>query len=140
MPKQCKHPDCANPVFSKMLCKWHYKLPQYQSIDSDKKVPQKPSKEARKPIAKQSPKRKKLDALYNIMAAQFKKDKPYCMARLNGCTGKADHTHHLYAGASRDKYYLDSREWINCCENCHHQIHSVLGKEELYKLGLKKTY
>lgn len=137
MPKQCNYTNCTNPVFSKGRCTWHQIRSVIKKSNPVKKVA---VKGCNKLIKKVSDKRKKLDAVYSVMAAQFKKDYPYCMAKLKGCTGKADHTHHLYAGASRDRYYLDAREWINSCNNCHHLIHNVMSKEELYKLGLKKTY
>lgn len=89
-------------------------------------------------IPKQSDKRKKLDALYNVAAAQFKKDKPYCMARLPGCMGKTLDVHHLHSGKDKLKYYLDQSTWITVCPSCHFKIHNELGKDELVKLGLKR--
>ncbi|MDR3551275.1 MAG: hypothetical protein P4L31_07720 [Candidatus Babeliales bacterium] len=90
------------------------------------------------PIKRVSDKRAKLDQLYNVAAALYKKTNTKCMAKLKGCTGLTNHVHHLFSGASRSKYYLDQREWIGVCNNCHHQIHDVLGMDELINLGLKK--
>lgn len=85
-----------------------------------------------------SDKQAKLNRLYAIAAAQFKKDKGCCIAKLTGCTGKPDHVHHLFSGASRSKYFLDQTTWITCCNNCHHLIHDVMEKDELINLGLKR--
>lgn len=89
-------------------------------------------------IKRVSDKRAKLDAIYNIAATQFKKDNPYCMARLPECVSVTSDAHHLYSGSSRSKYYLDFREIITVCVMCHFKIHNVLGKDELIELGLKK--
>lgn len=90
------------------------------------------------PISKQSDKRKKLDAIYNIAAAIFKKAKPNCMAKLPGCMVKTSDVHHLRSGKDKLKYYLDQSTWITVCVSCHFKIHNEMGKDELIKLGLKK--
>lgn len=102
-----------------------------------KQTSQQPAKPFRV-IKKVSDKRKKLDAIYNIAATQFKKDNPSCMARLPECIGVTSDAHHLYSGGSRSKYYLDFREIITVCVMCHFKIHNVMGKDELIELGLKK--
>ena len=114
-PKLCK--DCAMKIKSK-------------ETGQTSKMPT--------PIKRVSDKRAKLDQLYNVAAALYKKTNTKCMAKLKGCTGLTNHVHHLFSGASRSKYYLDQREWIGVCNNCHHQIHDVLGMDELINLGLKK--
>ncbi len=134
MPKQCKHPNCTNPVFSKMLCKWHYNLPKYQSATDDKKAPHKSANTARKPIAKQSAKRKKLDAAYSVLAKSFKQRHPHCMARLDGCTGITSDVHHM---RGRNIYLLDETEFLLVCRNCHSwiELHPAQAKE----LGFSKN-
>lgn len=89
-------------------------------------------------IKKVSDKQAKLNAIYNVAATQFKKDRPLCEARLHGCQGATHHVHHLYSGASRSKYYLDCSTWLPVCNHCHHIIHDVLSKEDAINMGFKK--
>lgn len=134
MPKICSHTNCNTPVFSKGFCQHHWRgWKASQPLAQTDQVPAKPFRI--KPV---STKQAKLNAIYNVAAAQFKKDKPYCMARLQGCTGATQHVHHLFSGASRSKYFLDEREWCPVCNHCHRIIHDILSKEEAIKLGLKK--
>lgn len=92
-----------------------------------------------KVIKKVSTKQAKLNAVYNVAASQFKNDYPECQVKLEGCQYYTVDVHHLYSGASRTKYFLDSREWKTTCDACHFKMHNVLSKEEMFKLGLKKT-
>lgn len=77
---------------------------------------------------------------YEKAKAEFVKIKTKCEANLPGCTGKPDHVHHLYSGASRDRFYADSATWKMVCHHCHHLVHDVMSKEECYALDLKRTY
>lgn len=77
---------------------------------------------------------------YNKKNLEFRKTHVKCEARLPGCSGSPDHVHHLYSGASRDKFYTDETTWKIVCNHCHHLIHDVLSKDECYALDLKRTY
>lgn len=141
MAKNCSHPGCTYPVFSKSLCRNHW-LPKHgKPLFYHPKLKQTEDGKTAKPfrvIKKVSDKQAKLKAVYNIAASQFKKAKPACMARLHGCTGITSDVHHLFSGASRSKYYLDQTTWITVCVSCHHLIHDVMGKDQLISLGLKR--
>lgn len=128
--KRCKGCEKDRYIFSHGNClDCHNRL----------KMAKKPKEtKPRIPIKPVSDKRGKLDRAYSTMAQQFKNTHPDCMAQLPGCSHVTHHVHHLYSGASRSKYYLDSTTWITCCNHCHHMIHDVMGKDELVKLGLKK--
>jgi len=106
MPKICSHKGCNTPVFSKGFCQTHWrwwKASQPTLAQTDSKVA-KPFRV----IKKVSDKQAKLNAIYNVAATQFKKDRPLCEARLHGCQGV---THH---------------------------IHDVLSKEDSIIMGFKK--
>ena len=142
--KPCK--TCGDPsyLWAHGNCKW------CDGMLRAKKVAQKPYKhvtlaqtdtKVAKPfyaVPKVSPKQAKLNAIYNVAATQFKKDRPECEARLHGCQGLTHHVHHLYSGASRSKYYLDSTTWLAVCSHCHTTIHDVLSKEDAIAMGFKK--
>lgn len=94
----------------------------------------------KKAISKQSKSRAEEDKVYDKLNIEFRKTHTRCEARLAGCTGKPDHVHHLYSGASRDRFYADSATWKMVCHHCHHLVHDVMSKEECYALDLKRTY
>lgn len=81
-----------------------------------------------------SDKRKKLDAIYNIAATQFKKDNPYCMARLDVCTDRTSDIHHK---KGRGEYLLDVTTWLATCRECHHRIE--LNPAHAKELGLSEN-
>lgn len=91
-----------------------------------------------KPIKKVSDKQAKKNAAYSVMKKQFIKDNPRCQVGFQNCTLIATDIHHVYSGASRSKYFLDTREWKATCRNCHTVIHDYLPMHEAIALGLKK--
>ncbi len=140
MAKECSHDGCSYPVFSKGLCITHWR-PLYQKPIAHKPLTQTEDGGVAKPfriIKPVSDKQAKLNRIYATIAPLFKDQNKACMAKLPGCTGHTAHVHHLFSGASRSKYYLDTTTWITVCDHCHHLIHDVMGKDELVALGLKK--
>ena len=79
-----------------------------------------------KPIAKQSDKRKKENALYLIANKQFLKDHPTCMMNIPGvCSNQVScEVHHTFSGKDREKYFLDQTTWLATERNCHDWVHS----------------
>lgn len=122
----CKHCDA--------MLKIAYQKEQQVTLRQTDSIPAKPFRV----IKKVSDKQAKLNRIYAITAAIFKGDNSHCMAKLPECNGVTSDVHHLFSGASRSKYYLDTTEWIAVCVSCHHKIHNILGKDELIELGLKK--
>lgn len=91
-----------------------------------------------KPIPKLSDKEKKRQAAYSVLKKEFMKTRLICQVKLPGCTGNAVDVHHLFSGADRYKYFLDSTTWLSTCRFCHHIVHNELSSEELIELGLRK--
>ena len=93
-----------------------------------------------KPIKPKSDKKSIQDQLYSVLRNKFfqNDNNKSCKARLKDCTLVASDVHHLYSGNSRSEYYLDIKEWIPVCRNCHSLIHDKMTKEELISLDLKK--
>jgi hypothetical protein len=78
------------------------------------------------------------DKTYSLLRKDFLSLKPFCEARLPGCTNQSTDVHHTYFGNDRDKYYLITSTWKSVCRSCHNTIHDKLSAEELIKLGLKR--
>lgn len=93
-----------------------------------------------KPIKPKSDKKSIQDQLYSVLRNKFFQDdnNKSCKARLEGCTLVASDVHHLYSGSSRSEHYLNVKEWIPVCRNCHTKIHDDLTKDEAIALNLKK--
>lgn len=79
----------------------------------------KPKKVYAKPN-KISDKRKELNKEYFILVEQFKKDNPYCKAKVNEYCSKVTSEPHHRKG--RGKYLLDISTWLPVCRNCHTYI------------------
>lgn len=139
--KICK--TCGDPsyIWAHGNCKRCDGLARAQEAQQQPKLTQTDNGREAKPfriIKPVSDKQAKINKIYATMAPLFKTQNPYCMAKLPGCTGLTAHVHHLFSGASRSKYYLDTTTWIGVCDWCHHLIHDVMGKDELVELGLKR--
>lgn len=93
-----------------------------------------------KPIKPKSDKKSIQDQLYTVLRNKFFQDdnNKACKARLQECTLLASDVHHLYSGSSRSENYLNVKEWMPVCRNCHSKIHDQLTKEEAIALNLKK--
>ena len=93
-----------------------------------------------KPIKPKSDKKSIQDQLYTVLRNKFFQDdnNKSCKARLERCTLLASDVHHLYSGSSRSEHYLNVKEWIPVCRNCHTKIHDDLTKDEAIALNLKK--
>ena len=61
---------------------------------------------------------------------------PFCMIHGENCQGNATDIHHSYAGADRDKYYLDVSTWYATCRTCHIYLHEHI--KESKSLGYLK--
>lgn len=89
------------------------------------------------PIAKNSEKRIKLDALYKIINTSFLKRNPVCQVK--DCGKPSVCTHHK---KGRGEYYLDERTFLATCFLCHRKIEENpdWAKEEGYSESrLSKT-
>jgi len=93
-----------------------------------------------KPIKPKSDKKSIQDQLYTVLRNKFfqNDNNKSCKAKLQGCMLIACDVHHLYSGSSRSEHYLNVKEWIPVCRNCHSVIHNKMTKEELISLNLKK--
>src|SRR6185369_5031912 len=58
--------------------------------------------------------------VYNKEAARFKKENPFCMAKLDGCTKRTDEVHHKRGRLGLR--LMDEKYWLPVCRNCHRQI------------------
>ncbi len=85
-------------------------------------------------INKVSTKQAKLNAAYNVLATQFKKDNPYCKACLDDCTLATTDIHHMQG---RGEYLMDTSTWLPTCRSCHNWIE--LNVEKAKELGLSKN-
>lgn len=92
-----------------------------------------PQTKPNKPINKISDKQAKLNAAYNILNAQFKKDNKYCKAALPDCQYLTTETHHK---KGRGPYLLDQSTWLPVCSSCHHWIEEHPDKAKF--LGLSE--
>lgn len=90
-----------------------------------------------KPISKLSDKEKKRQVAYMALKKEHMKRYPLCQAHLIGCLGVSTDIHHLFMGADRLKYFLDTTTWKTVCRNCHSTIHDKLSNEKLIELGLR---
>lgn len=79
-----------------------------------------------KPIAKESPKRKKESILYSTMRKVYLDQHPQCEINIPGvCSHQnANQIHHTYSGKDRDKYFLDTATWKATEQNCHDWVHT----------------
>ena len=93
-----------------------------------------------KPIKPKSDKKSIQDQLYSVLRNKFfqNDNNKSCKARLQGCTLVASDIHHLYSGSSRSEHYLNVKEWLPVCRNCHKKSHDDLTKDEAIALNLKK--
>lgn len=134
MAKQCNYSNCTNPVFARLRCKWH------QQPKTDARGEEK-TKVTKYPIAKNKPrikavsvKQSELLRLYAKIAAKFKKDNPFCAARLPGCTLHTTDVHHK---KSRGEYLLVIEYFLPVCRSCHNWIHQ--NDAEARKLGFLES-
>lgn len=134
---QTKLKKCAECLQDKVIWKNHLGLKYcaqcWNKIKPQAPLKQSPIKSSQKPISKQSPKRKKLDAAYSILRKQFLQDHPMCQVHVNGvCTGPATQIHHSYDAGDREKYMNDTSTWFAVDFACHEFIHnnSLWAKEQ----------
>lgn len=100
---------------------------------------QSPIKSTQKPIPKQSPRRKKLDAAYSILRKQYLKDHPNCELNCSAkCSRVATDIHHLYWSGDREEFMNDFKEVKAGCRECHNEIHTKMSLEEVIERGFKK--
>jgi hypothetical protein len=80
------------------------------------------------PIKKVSDKMAKLLRVYNVLANQFKKNNPICLATVE-CSGSP--TTEVHHRKGRGEYLLDESTFLPVCGNCHKWIeaHPKLSKE-----------
>lgn len=76
-------------------------------------------KSPKKHIKPISDKRAKLNAIYNVAAAQFKKDNPVCQCQVK-CNG--DPTEDVHHKKGRGEYLLDVATYLATCRACHQYI------------------
>lgn len=105
---------------------------QYQEKKGNNKL-----SKPRSPINLISTKQAKINAAYSVLRTQFLKTRRYCEARLEGCTGQAEHVHHQYMGSNKRKHYLNTLTWTPICHSCHTICHDKLSKEEQIEKGLR---
>ena len=87
------------------------------SIEDTK--PEKTEKKAKKPIPKQSPKRKIEDAKYKLLSKAYLLRHPNCEVKLKGCTIKAIEIHHDQGRGIR---LNDVANFVAICRNCHNIV------------------
>lgn len=81
---------------------------------------QKAKEKNRQKISRVSAKRKEINEEYFKLVEQFKRDNPYCKAKVNEyCTEKTDEPHHK---KGRGAYLLDVETWLPTCRSCHAYI------------------
>ena len=81
------------------------------------------AKKPKKPLNKQSAKRKAKNGEYAALKTEFFKINPFCQKGLQGCQGIAMDVHHTKGGKDREETYLDVSTWMAVCRNCHRLIH-----------------
>ena len=126
MPKQCKHPECTNPVFGGGYCKWHQGHRTDKKPKPLKKTPinQKP----RKKIKPASDKRLQQLATYRPKRDKYLLEHPIC--EVHDCTRKTTNLHHkrgrehnvFFDDWARDNdipLLHDERWFLACCSLCH---------------------
>lgn len=74
----------------------------------------------RKPVSKESAKRRRERPIYNRMVKAFLVANPYCQCV--GCARPATQNHHR-AGRNGSNY-LDMATWMAVCAECHMEIHA----------------
>jgi hypothetical protein len=74
-----------------------------------------------KEINKVSDKKKELDKEYTKVRKAFLADHPFCMAKLQGCKGKASQVHHM-KGKVGSEDYLNKKFFLAVCLVCHEII------------------
>jgi hypothetical protein len=95
----CKIPGCRNEG---RYCRLHLNY----SVPVEKK------------INKVSDNHKETLKEYKKVRKEFLSDHPQCMAKLQGCKGKANQVHHM-AGKSSPELYVNKKYFLSVCGNCH---------------------
>ena len=87
-----------------------------------------------KPIRKISVKHQQTINEFKVIAKRFLEKRPYCEAKLKGCTYKATDPHHI-AGKISKEQYLNEEDLLPVCRSCHTIIEQM--GEDVYGLGFK---
>ena len=127
MAKTCSANGCNNPIYSHSYCRIH----QWLRKDDDYQRQREWAKK-KKPISKESSKRKKEHLRYSEQRELFKAEKKaegkyYCYI----CKGEFDQStidwayniHHTL-GRTGD-YYLDKQYWMLAHNKCHLELHDL---------------
>lgn len=94
----------------------------------------KPTTKKQKRIPPRSAKRVVANLLYLKQRSIFLGQHEMCEVRFPGCTNQATQVHHVYAGADRNKYFLDESTWKATCHTCHQHIHNNPKESRLLNL------
>ena len=86
------------------------------------------------PLKGKSEKQSVLDTLYSKLRKEYLTKKPYCYAKLQGCSSIATDIHHT---KGRGAYYLQADTWIGLCRSCHQWIE--LHPKEAKDMGFSDT-
>lgn len=86
------------------------------------------------PIKNRSVKGSAEDALYNKIAVKFKKENPFCMAKLTGCQIHTTDVHHK---KGRGIWLLIVKWFLPVCRSCHIWIGD--NHEKAVELGLSAS-
>ncbi|MDF2189322.1 HNH endonuclease signature motif containing protein [Paraflavitalea sp. CAU 1676] len=74
----------------------------------------------RTPIRRASKKRAKQERQYTGLRKRFLQANPDCQANVCGCSGKAEHIHHMAGRIGDDLTDVDN--FLAVCPECHHWI------------------
>ena len=119
-------PDCTPTK----LCKWHKRRAEAKQPKPLRRTPLKKKVYKIKP---RTDKRAKIDSKYNRRAVVWKKENPYCQAKLEGCTYYTVDCHHIEPRTEHN--ILIESNWMAVCRSCHDKI-KVLPIDEAVEMGL----
>lgn len=119
MPKICQAEGCTYNVFGGGYCQRH------QRLRTDKKP---------KALRQFTPKRQKVNLVYDRKARDFREANPFCRINSPVCTRATQGVHHK-KGKSTIELLLDKNFWMPACNACNLWVEE--NHKEAVKLGFK---
>jgi hypothetical protein len=117
MPKICFQPGCIYAVFSKGLCKNHWRSSEFKKSFTNKNSNKIYSEYSIKKIKLVSPKQKVRLAEYKKVRSEYLAEHPACEAKVKCGGAAADQIHHK-AGRIGTRL-TDKANFLAVCPECH---------------------
>lgn len=133
IPRLCKYPDCERYTENENV---NYCGSHGAQLRKEERQSLKDSLKVKKPIKKESARRKKERPIYSKLREEQLEEKPDCQLKLQGCTNLATQCHH---SAKRGKNYLNKETFLSACDNCHDLAEFHMSAKDRREQGFLKT-